>query len=301
MKILLLCALMLQITPALATGLGAANVTESKLLDVWQKIPLGGETLCSDGSDYAIYYQEGRSENLHIFFSPGGACWDEETCNRPIHWQEKSRHLTDKDGTYYADALDMNEAVFQTGIFRTDNAQNPFKDWSKLMITYCSGDVHIGHNEHQYKTALGKSRQVTHRGKVNVDAALNYLQKNYKRNPEKVFISGESAGGFASIVYLPRIAEMFENSKIYQLSDGNTITTERFNEIAESWGVDSENAFGFKTTNNITKDAYLHSLDLFRNDPRVTMLQQNTTFDETMIKFQGWVLRDSVTDAVKAR
>ncbi|OIN28661.1 pectin acetylesterase-family hydrolase [Vibrio barjaei] len=301
MRKLLFCACILLTTPVLATGLGAASVTESKLLDVWEKVPLGGETLCSDGSEYAIYYQEGKSDNLHIFFGPGGTCWDKDTCNRPIYWQEESRALTAEDGAYYADALNMNEEVFQTGIFRNENPKNPFKDWSKLMISYCSADVHIGHNEHQYKMLNGETRLITHRGKVNVDAALNYLQKNYKQNPEKVLVSGESAGGFASIFYLPRIAEMFKNSKIYQLSDGNIIATERSIEIVEAWGVDSEKAFGFKITNNITKDAYLYSLELFKNNPRITMLQQNTTFDETMIKFQSWVLRDKVTDAVKAR
>jgi hypothetical protein len=50
----------------------------------WYSVPLGGETICGDGSEYYILNRKGSSNNLIIHFSGGGACWDDKTCFAPI-------------------------------------------------------------------------------------------------------------------------------------------------------------------------------------------------------------------------
>lgn len=281
-----------------ATGLGGAAVTQSQLTELWQEIAPGGETICSDGSAYKFYYQQGRGNNLHIFFQPGGACWDDDTCNAPVHWQDKSKNV--ERGIYYADALNMNEAAFQTGIYRQDNPNNTLKEWSKVVVTYCSGDVHIGDAVRQYQGKDGKTKTIYHNGQRNTQAVLDWVQGQFP-NPAKVFVSGESAGGHGAIYYLPAIAEMFPSSQIFQLSDGNALTTERFEEITNWWGVDAEKSFGFKTSNNTMNDGYLHALKLFKNEPRITMMQQNTLRDRAMVGFQARTSKTEVSDAIKAR
>src|SRR5258706_6907365 len=50
----------------------------------WHTISFKGKTLCSDGSEFAIFVKKGNSDNLIIHFSGGGACWDDPTCAKPI-------------------------------------------------------------------------------------------------------------------------------------------------------------------------------------------------------------------------
>lgn len=281
-----------------ATGLGGAAITESQLTNQWQEIAPKGNTICSDGSPYKFYHQKGSSDNLHIFFQPGGACWDEESCNLPVHWQDKSKHV--EGGIYYADALNMNEAAFQTGIYRKDNPHNPLNDWNKVVVTYCSGDVHIGDAVRTYQGKDGETKTIYHNGQNNTKSVLAWVKEHYPQ-ADKVLVSGESAGGHGAIYYLPAIAKMFPNSQIFQLSDGNALTTERFQEITNWWGVNAEQNFGFKTTNNTMNDGYLHALALFKDESRVTMMQQNTLRDRAMVGFQARTSRVAMSDAVKAR
>lgn len=281
-----------------ATGLGAASNKDAQPVEVWEEIELGGETLCSDGSRYAIYRQNGASDNLHIFFSPGGACWDAESCEKAIHWKNPEKSAD--DGIYYADALDINYSVYQTGIFRKEDQRNAFRDWNKVFISYCSGDVHIGNSTQEYINDAGTKRTIIHRGQKNSFAALNWIKKNFK-NPEKILISGESAGGHGAIYYLPTVVAMYPDAKIFQLSDGNALTTERFVEITNWWGVDAESTFGFSTTNNTMNDGYLYAMGKYKNNKNIIFLQQNTIRDDAMTGFQASVSRIPRTDAVLAR
>lgn len=90
---------------------------------------------CSDGSDYKFYFKKG-SENLLIFFSGGGACWDYDTCNShnksyPIKTYENKTDLK------------YNKPGHWKGLLDLDNSNNPIKDWSILFLPYCSADLHI--------------------------------------------------------------------------------------------------------------------------------------------------------------
>ncbi|MGI9531160.1 pectin acetylesterase-family hydrolase [Lutimonas sp.] len=280
-------------------NLGAADLSaEAVKINTWEVIRTGGKTLCSDGSDYKFYHQNGTSDNLIIFFSPGGACWDDDSCEKSIFWQQPEK--SNEGGIYYADALDLNYSTYQTGFFRKDNDQNPFKNWNKVFISYCSGDVHIGDAVQKYTNAIGEEKTIYHRGQENSRAVLNWIGKNYQ-NPSKVLVSGESAGGHGAIYYLPDIVTMFPSSRIYQLSDGNALTTERFLEITAWWGVDAEENFGFKTSNNTMNDAYLYAIEKFKDNKNVVMLQQNTIRDDAMTGFQASTSRINRTDAILAR
>ncbi len=281
-----------------ADGLGAASNKNAQPVQAWEEIHLGGKTLCSDGSEYVIYSQKGTSDNLHIFFSPGGACWDAESCEKAIYW--KNSENSANDGIYYADALDINYSVYQTGIFRTEEKKNPFRDWNKVFISYCSGDVHIGNSEQEYINSAGEKRAIFHRGQKNSLAALNWVKNNFK-NPGKILISGESAGGHGAIYYLSSVVDMYPDKKIFQLSDGNALTTERFVEITNWWGVDAENVFGFATSNNTMNDGYLHAMEKFKNHKNIIFLQQNTIRDDAMTGFQASTSRVPRTDAILAR
>lgn len=279
-------------------NLGAALNEGSQPVQAWEEIKLGGETKCTDGTEYVIYHQKGSSNNLQIFFAPGGACWDADSCEKPIHWKQKEKKV--EGGLYHADALDLNYSTYQTGIFRKDDERNPFKDWSKVFISSCSGDVHIGDAVQTYTNNDGVKRTIHHRGQKNSLAALAWIKENYK-NLDKVLVSGESAGGYGAIYYLPHIVEMFPKAQIFQLSDGSALTTDRFVEATNWWGVNAEETFGFSTSNNAMNDGYLYAIEKFKNNKNLVMLQQNTIRDEELTSSQAALSRVPRSDAILAR
>jgi hypothetical protein len=62
------------------------------------------------------------------------------------------------------------------GIFDQTREDNPFKDWGFVYIPYCTGDLHMGANDATYGNV-----PIKHRGFVNFQAVLKYLEDNIDR------------------------------------------------------------------------------------------------------------------------
>ena len=95
-------------------------------------------------------------------------------------------------------------------------------------------------------------------GRQNVTEALDWVFANFD-HPPKLLISGESAGGFASILWTPTIAQHYATSKIYQLADGVFLKTPRWPEIIDQvWKADAQNTLDLDVGDDIADNAYLH-------------------------------------------
>jgi hypothetical protein len=145
---------------------------------------------CSDGSDYKFYFKKG-SENLLIFFSGGGACWDYDTCNShnksyPIKTYENKTDLK------------YNKPGHWKGLLDLDNSNNPIKDWSILFLPYCSADLHIG-NKIKYYSKENRKIKIYHNGYNNINFALNWMKKNKIDSFNKTIVSGSSSGGYGAM------------------------------------------------------------------------------------------------------
>ena len=70
-------------------------------------------------------------KNLLIYLRPGGACFNAPSCAL---------------AAYKYDDTDFQEdiTVNLQGIFDETNTDNPFADWHKVFVPYCTGDVHTG-------------------------------------------------------------------------------------------------------------------------------------------------------------
>jgi len=74
----------------------------------WTKIEPGGDTTCSQGAPYFYWVHPGTVNRLVVYFSGGGACWNDFTCSDP--------------GAYYFDTADDSGDPDQAaGIFDLDN------------------------------------------------------------------------------------------------------------------------------------------------------------------------------------
>jgi len=113
------------------------------------------------------------------------------------------------------------------GIFDLDNPDNPFKDWFFVFIPYCTADIHWGNNTHTY-TSEGEDIVIHHKGFVNVSAVLDWIEDNFEQ-PEKIFVSGCSAGSYGSVMGAAHIHELYPDAPLYQLGDsGAGVTTGDF-------------------------------------------------------------------------
>jgi acetyl esterase/lipase len=129
-----------------------------------------------------------------------------------------------------------------------------------------------------------KETEVHHNGRNNTLAALEWAYANFT-SPEKILVSGESAGGFASAYWAPFIAEHYkDNEKIYQLTDCSQLTTNRWPEIMDSvWKSDTRSFLNFKVDRDAYADALLNRTD--SAGKQIKHLNSNTLYDAILPRF----------------
>jgi len=219
------------ITPA-ATATGAATVAASPtaiagapdLAPGWTKIEPGGETICSRGTPFVYFVHPGTVNRLVVYFQGGGACWNAKTCSLKGIFKET------------ADDSD-NPAGKPKGILDLENPDNPFKDWFFVFIPYCTADIHWGNNTETYKSG-DQDVVIHHDGFVNVSAVLDWIQANFEK-PDKIFVSGCSAGSYGSIMGAPHIQKLYPDVPLYQLGDAGAgvLTDDFFQNSSPNWNV----------------------------------------------------------------
>lgn len=261
-----------------------ASMTEVKDA-TWHTVNLGGKSLCSDGSEYFLFVRKGTSKNVIIHFSGGGACWDDPTCSAPITISAAFMHGDEKDlkAFYYPTVIDFFDRFLTGGAINKERENNPFKDWNVVFIPYCTGDFHVGNVTTTYKVG-NKETEVHHNGRNNTLAALEWVYANFT-SPEKILVSGESAGGFASAYWTPFVAEHYkDNEKIYQLTDCSQLTTNRWPEIMDSvWKSDTRAFLNFKVDRDAYADALLNRTD--SAGKQIKHLNSNTLYDAILPRF----------------
>jgi Pectinacetylesterase len=184
----------------------------------------GGETVCGRGTEYSFFVIPGDPKKVIIEFEGGGACWDELTCA-------------------FSDELFKKEVdpAAYTGDFATkgwydhQRAGHPMPDWTHVYIPYCTGDLHWGDSVKTYGAVT-----INHKGAVNARAVLDWTYAQIDA-PDKVFVTGCSAGGYGSIWWAPDVQQRYPQSKVYQFADSaaGVITNDFFQKSFPSWNAQS--------------------------------------------------------------
>ena len=174
---------------------------------VWYKVPIP-EGKCADGSDYHIYVRKGTTDKLCVFFSGGGIAINEYMAARPVNGGSVAAWLPN----YYWNNLRLFTQVMNINVGITKNGgDNPFDDWNFVIITYATGDMHVGNNRFIYhvledsedgSAKKGDEAVLYFHGYENFMAAMRCGKKLFPA-AEKLLIAGESAGAFA----VPALAE----------------------------------------------------------------------------------------------
>jgi len=235
--------LMILITAALAAGCDDESPPANAMADagppriedlkpnVVNVIKPGAPTICSRGSEYSYFVIPGARDKVIIEFEGGGACWDQATCGFASalfkETVDVAKHMVDLagSGTWYDHA----------------NPAHPMKDWTHVFIPYCTGDIHWGDNVKTYPGAMPTDMPITinHKGAVNASKVLDWVYSQFPA-PQKVFVTGCSAGGYGSIFWAPQVQKHYAASKVYHFADSaaGVITDDFFQRSFPSWNVE---------------------------------------------------------------
>lgn len=213
---------------------GGSNTPDLPRLE-WSWVPVDG-AICADGSPTGVAVNPGPegSTEILVFLMGGGACWDDALCNGTVLSEP-----TAFDGPFGAAQFraQLDAGRIEGTILDRTVEGSPFGAATLVFIPYCTGDVHWGDADASYGWR--------HHGKANLDADIAWLADHFPA-PEKLVVSGSSAGGFGSLLAhdLLRTRWPWPDTQGYLVDDsGPPFVGTDINEILRaswsvSWGLD---------------------------------------------------------------
>ncbi len=254
--------------------------------NIWYRIMIP-EGKTADGSEYHIYIKKASSNNLCIFLSGGGVAWNEYMADRPISGGAVISGLPN----YYWNNLRPLTRIMNinNGITEIGNPFNPFDDWNFIIITYATGDFHVGGNDFKYISESGEEKIIHFNGLKNFEAGMN-RGKEFFDNPEKLLIAGDSAGAFAVPALTPRILENYypDCLDITLLSDSAQLLYSDWKKTAKDiWGAPND-IYSALSSENITLDWYKRLYAEYGG--RLTYLYASSTRDYLLSAYYNDVI-----------
>ncbi len=250
----------------------------------WETIRPQGDTLCATGTPYEFHARKASPDKVMIFFNGGGACWNGRDCD-PIN------NVPGKSVNYRVEASPQwgNDPRNYNGAFALDDPRNPFADWSQVFVSYCTGDVHLGTSDTDYTREDGSILTIHHRGRVNAQAALDYLYQQFP-DASRLFVSGGSAGAIASPFYAAEIAQHYPQAAIVQFGGGaGGYHLPPPTELWQRWGL-FNNLPGWFDTTRFTQNS-TRLTDLYRAAataaPQIRFHLYDTAYDHVQETFHA--------------
>lgn len=239
-----------------------------------------GETICSLGTEYGFAVRRGDPNKIVVEFEGGGACWNAGTCDNP--YSESATPI-------YKDIVNAAQYTGTQVGLRADNDANPVKGWTHIVVPYCSADIHWGDKESTYG-----DRTVQHRGVKNTKAVLDYVYSQIKA-PERILVTGCSAGGYGSVYWTPEVRAHYANSKVKHFSDSaaGVIAPTYFETLQNAWNFTANVRSEMGDVAQFTSLKFLYG-GIARNWPDVPTSQYNALSDTTQATFysvmggSGW-------------
>ena len=210
----------------------SGNPLLADLADGWNRIHPGADTMCLYGTDYSYFVRPKDPENLLISFPGGGACWSGLTCtDEPVgRMDDNPKTVREED----------NPAGSQ-GIMSDENPENPFVGYTKILVGYCTGDMHIGDavmaNDGPLENGQTRVSETLHfNGYANAMTVLDWVFENFPE-PENVVISGHTSGSYGTPFYTSYVADRYPDATVHHIGDGigALYLEERLQPIRDAW------------------------------------------------------------------
>ncbi|KGE02804.1 pectin acetylesterase-family hydrolase [Pseudohaliea rubra] len=149
---------------------------------------------CLTGGEYTMATRDQGSAELMIFLEGGGACWS-DLC---------SATETAAPG------------IPPFGILNPGTPGNPVASWNTAYLPYCDGSIFSGDIDIDLDDDGMTDRY--QRGLKNLSAALDVVANSFP-SPERILLTGNSAGGFGTDYALPLVRKLFPDTPIELVND----------------------------------------------------------------------------------
>ena len=237
----------------------------------WYDVAVEG-TQSSDGSEWHGIFKKGTENKVVVYFFGGGVSITPET--------------SEGGNKFYATNMTGQDFVAQGGI--GSNAENnPFKDWSFLVIPYATGDFHSGTGIYD------GNKTVYHTGYSNYAAFVEQI-KPYVGEPDTLLVTGFSAGGFGTSLLADDVIDRFPSAKnITVCVDSSLLLYDGWHETAVDLWHSPKEISDRLTTDNLVLDS-LTALHEKRGDS-VKILFDCSYRDDTLQQYQAYIRTGTMT------
>lgn len=224
----------------------------------------------SDGSEWHGFFRKGIENKLVVYFFGGGVSVNEYTAS----------HST----AFYTPTC-KNQAFMAEQGLGNQKDNNPFKDWSFVLIPYATGDFHVGTGEFKYKDEKGNEKTLYHNGYNNYSKFIEKA-KSYVGSPETLLVTGFSAGGFAASLLADDVIGHFPSATNITVSvDSSLLLNDKWHDYAVNvWKAPTEVSQRL-TGNNLVLDS-LTALHQKRPDAKI--LFDCSVRDAELCRFQSY-------------
>lgn len=183
--------------------------------------PVTGKPQCREGNkQFSFFYKPGKSDKVVVYFDGGGACWDSNTCV-----EGNATAL----GAYVPEIGPGSDPAGKGGLFNLANEENPYREWSMVVVPYCTGDIHWGSNDQTYVDIYGlvtgqpgTTVNISHRGFDNFLFVRKWMKNKFGEMDGKLLVTGSSAGAYGASFAFPHLKKSFPRAKGYLMSDGGS-------------------------------------------------------------------------------
>ena len=252
------------------------EIKENPKINKWYRVS-DKEMKDSEGNSYHALFKKGSSNNVLVYFAGGGVSVNEETA---------------RDGTYNTKLVKpdyLANVTMNMGGLASDIEGSPFRNWTVILFPYATGDFHAGTGEFKYTDKDGKEKILYHNGYNNYTLAMKeILEKAGIGNPDKVIVTGYSAGGFATALLSDDIyTNYFPTAKSKNvLVDASLLLNDDWHSIATNVWQTPQSISDKLTTNNLTLDCLKALNEKYGDD--IHLLFDSSTRDGDLAKVQNY-------------
>lgn len=250
------------------------EIIDNPKVGEWYRIP-PDEAKSSDGSDWHGLFRKGKENKIIVYFYGGGVSTNEFMAARPEGVSDEG---------FYVPKI-TNDGLEAMGIGSNDK-DNPFKDWTMLVIPYSTGDWHCGTGEFKYTDLDGNEKILYHNGYTNFNL---YMKKamTYVDKPDDVLITGFSGGGFAAALLAnDAITNYFaEVENVTVFAEASFLLYDNWKEVAENVWHAPKSISDRLMTNNIVLDS-LKALSA--DHPTTKILFSSSVRDNALARYQNY-------------
>lgn len=201
----------------------------------WYRVPMD-RYVVADGTPYHFSFRKGTENKLMVFLHGGGVSWNTYMAARPFRIDAE-----DMRDCYYSAKAEDYGVLGSHGILSSRDC-NPFRNWNIISLPYCTGDCHCGTAEFPY-IALDESRQILHHhGYTNLTAAIRKAMTWTGSTPERLLVTGNSAGGFGAALVTDTVMGLFPDCQdVTCFVDSGLLYMDGWQEIARDvWKAPAE-------------------------------------------------------------